>query len=89
MSTETQRTATDFHRAHSDLDDEGKYYRFNVDRGLATIGLEEADEAKRIKGLTDAYLTEQSTYSLIKRCARTLGNPIVSAPSSSLQSMST
>lgn len=89
MSTETQTTANDFHRAHSDLDDEGKYYRFNVARGLATIGLEEADKAKRIKELTDAYLTEQSTHTSIRRCARTLGNPIVTAPSSSLQSMST
>lgn len=89
ISTETQTTANEFHRANSDLDDEGKYYRFNVARGLATIGLEEANEAKRIKELTDAYLTEQSTHTSIKRCARTLGNPIVSAPSSSLQSMST
>ena len=66
MSTETQTTANDFHRAHSDLDDEGKYHRSNVARGLATIGLEEADEAKRIKELTDAYLTEQSTHNLTR-----------------------
>jgi hypothetical protein len=89
MSTETQTTANDFHRTNSDLDDEGRYYRFNVGRGLAGIGLEEANEAKRIKELTDAYLIEQSTYSSIRRCAKTLGNSIVSAPQEMLQSMST
>lgn len=89
ISTETQTTATEFHRANSDLDDEGKYYRFNVARGLALIGLEEANEAKRIKELTDAYLTEQSTFSLIRKCARALVDPIVSAHASNLQSMST
>jgi hypothetical protein len=71
----------------TDLDDEGKYYRFNVARGLAAIGLEEASEAKRIKELTDAYLTEQSTYSSIRKCAKTLGDSIVSTPSASSQSM--
>jgi hypothetical protein len=89
MSTETQTTANEFHRTNSDLDDEGKYYRFNVGRGLAGIGLEEANEAKRIKELTDAYLVEQSTYSSIRKCARTLGDSIVFAPTNTLQSTST
>lgn len=89
ISTESQTTANEFHRTNSDLDDEGKYYRFNVARGLALVGLEEANEAKRIKELTDAYLTEQSTYNMVRKCATTLGNPIVSANASNLQSMST
>jgi predicted acylesterase/phospholipase RssA len=86
MSTETQTTANEFHRNNSDLDDDGRYYRFNVGRGLAGIGLEEANEAKRIKDLTDAYLVEQSTYSSIKKCARTLGDSIVSTAPETLQS---
>jgi hypothetical protein len=89
MSTETQNTANDFHRNHSDLDDDGRYYRFNVGRGLAGIGLEEANEVGRIKELTDAYLVEQSTYSSIRKCAKTLDNSIVSAPPEGLQSTST
>jgi hypothetical protein len=89
ISTETQTTANEFHRINSDLDDEGKYYRFNVARGLVAIGLEEANEAKRIKEMTDAFLTEQCTYSSIRRCAKTLGDSIVFAPQINLQSMST
>jgi predicted acylesterase/phospholipase RssA len=89
MSTETQTTANEFHRNNSDLDDDGRYYRFNVGRGLAGIGLEEANEAGRIKELTDAYLVEQSTYSSIRKCARTLGDSIVSAAPETLQSTST
>lgn len=88
ISTETQTTANEFHRTYSDLDDDGKYYRFNVGRGLAGIGLEEANEVRRIKDLTDAYLTEQNTHSSIRKCARTLGDSIVSAPADNLQSMS-
>lgn len=80
IATETQATADDFHRTNSDLDEEGKYYRFNVSRGLAAIGLEESKQVERIKELTDSYLTEQSTHSSIKRCARVLGNPIISLP---------
>lgn len=87
IATETQTTANEFHRTNSDLDDEGKYYRFNVARGLASIGLEEASESKRIKELTDVYLTEQSTYSSIRKCAKTLGDSIISVTSASSQSM--
>jgi hypothetical protein len=89
MSTETQTTANEFHRNNSDLDDDGRYYRFNVGRGLAGIGLEEANEAGRIKDLTDAYLVEQSTYSSIRKCAKTLGDSIISAAPGTLQSTST
>lgn len=87
MNTETQTTANDFHRANSDLDDEGKYFHFNVARGLAAIGLEEADEAKRIKEMTDAYLTEQSTYSVIRKCAKAMGTTIASQAHNEMQSM--
>lgn len=86
MSTETQSTATEFHRSHSDLDEEMRYYRFNVDRGLAAIGLEEAKKAARIKELTDVYLAEQVVFQTIRRCARMLGEPILAAPEASQQS---
>lgn len=86
---EAQITANDFHREHSDLDDEGKYYRFNVARGFAAFGVEEATDATRIKEKTDAYLNEQSIHSLVRKCARALGDAIVPAPTNSQQSMST
>lgn len=87
MSTETETTAADFHQSHSDLDDELRYYRFNVARGLAAIGLEEADKAARIKEITDVYLKEQSTFSAIKRCAKMLGEPIMITAEANIQSM--
>ena len=34
LATETEKTAQQFHRDKSHLDDEGRYYRFNVDRGM-------------------------------------------------------
>jgi predicted acylesterase/phospholipase RssA len=34
LATETEQTAQRFHRHNSQLDDQGRYYRFNVDRGL-------------------------------------------------------
>lgn len=87
MSTETETTAAEFHRSHSDLDDQMRYYRFNVARGLASIGLEEAEKAARIKELTDVYLEEQSIFQAIRRCAKMLGEPIMAAPEASQQSM--
>jgi hypothetical protein len=89
IATEAQTTADDFHQTNSDLDDDrGRYYRFNVGRGLAGIGLDEASEARRIEDLADAYLMLQSTISPIRKCARALGGPIVSAPPNQYQSMS-
>jgi hypothetical protein len=77
MSTEKETTANEFHKHHSDLDKEGRYYRFNVAEGLAGIGLEEAKKAPRIKALTDQYLGRQSTHNAMTKCARVLFDPVV------------
>jgi hypothetical protein len=47
--TETEKTAERFQRDKSDLDDEGRYYRLNVDRGLEDIGLEESKKKRRLQ----------------------------------------
>lgn len=78
ISTETEVTANGFHQTNSDLDDEGRYYRFNVDKGLAEIGLDKADEIKRVKDLTDEFLKLQTNQSAIKKCAVKMGEPIIS-----------
>ncbi len=52
LATETEKTAQQFHRDKSYLDDGGRYYRFNVDRGLEEIGLEESKKKKEIAAAT-------------------------------------
>jgi len=77
IATETEETADMFLQDHSDLDEEGRYYRFNVPRGLASIGMEDAAEAPHVKDYTDAYLRPQHTYKALRMCAKSLGGPIV------------
>jgi hypothetical protein len=37
IATETEKTAESFHRAHSDLDDRNRCFRFNVSHGLEIL----------------------------------------------------
>ncbi|KAF1352908.1 hypothetical protein EJ07DRAFT_158921 [Lizonia empirigonia] len=48
MATETEQTAERFRRERQLLDSTGRYYRFNVMRGLEDIGLEEAAKVKEL-----------------------------------------
>ncbi|KAL3426622.1 phosphorylase superfamily protein [Phlyctema vagabunda] len=56
IATETEQTAEKFRRDKSQLDDRGQYYRFNVDRGLEDIGLEELKKTKEIAAATRRYV---------------------------------
>jgi hypothetical protein len=46
IATDTEMIAEGFRREPPLLDNTGRYYRFNVVRGLEDIGLEEAKEIK-------------------------------------------
>jgi predicted acylesterase/phospholipase RssA len=70
--TETEKTAQRFHRDKSDLDDDGRYYRFNVDRGLEEIGLEESRKKKEIAAATRRYLDSQAVFKQVKACANSI-----------------
>jgi hypothetical protein len=72
IATETEKTAQQFHRDKSDLDDEGLYYRFNVDRGLEGIGLEESKKTKEIAAATRRYLESQAVFKQMKACANSI-----------------
>lgn len=72
LATETERTAEQFRRDKSSLDDEGRYYRFNVDRGLEDIGLEESKKTKEIAAATGQYITSQAIFKQMKACAANL-----------------
>ncbi|KAK5459541.1 hypothetical protein LTS15_003670 [Exophiala xenobiotica] len=69
MATETEQTAERFRRNKAYLDDEGRYYRFNVARGLDEIGLEESKKKKEMAAATRRYVTSQEVRKQMKACA--------------------
>ncbi|KXX75712.1 Kinesin light chain [Madurella mycetomatis] len=72
LATETEKTAEHFRRDKPDLDDEGRYYRFNVDRGLEEIGLEESKKKNEIAAATRRYVESQAVFKQIKACANAI-----------------
>jgi predicted acylesterase/phospholipase RssA len=72
MSTETERTAEAFQRAHSDLDDTNRYFRFNVRNGLEKVGLEDSSQKDTVMAVTRRYVESQDTFKLMKLCALNL-----------------
>lgn len=74
MATDTQRTAETFQQEHASLDREGRYFRFNVDRGLENVGLQESAKKDIIASSTRNYLSTQTVQNNIKRCGELLGS---------------
>jgi hypothetical protein len=72
LATETEKTARQFHTDKSTLDDEGRYYRFNVDHGLEEIGLEESKKKKEIAAATRHYIESQAVFKQMNACARAM-----------------
>lgn len=72
IATEAEQTAETFlqHKAH--LDDAGRYYRFNVARGLEDIGLEESKRKKEIAAATRRYITSRGVFKQSQACADNL-----------------
>jgi hypothetical protein len=56
ITIETEQTVERFRRDKSQLDNSGRYYRFNVDRGLEEIGLEESKKKKEITTAIRRYV---------------------------------
>jgi predicted acylesterase/phospholipase RssA len=69
IATETEVTAEKFRRERPLLDSTGRYYRFNVVRGLEDIGLEEAKKAKEIAAATRRYISSQEVHKQMQACA--------------------
>ena len=72
IATETEKTAESFHRTHSDLDDGNRYFRFNVQHGLESIGLEDAAQKNRIMAATSRYVALESVMKQMKLCGNNL-----------------
>ncbi|KAI8935807.1 hypothetical protein NX059_007324 [Plenodomus lindquistii] len=69
IATETEQTAERFRRERGLLDSTGRYYRFNVVRGLDDIGLEEAKKVKEMAAATRLYISSQEVYRQMQACA--------------------
>ena len=72
LATETEKTAEQFRRDKSILDDEGRYVRFNVDHGLEHIGLEESAKKSEIAAATGRYIASQAVVKQMEACAANL-----------------
>lgn len=68
IATETEQTAERFRRDKAHLDDTGRYYRFNVTRGLEDIGLEESKRKKDIAAATRRYVGLQDVLKQMQAC---------------------
>ncbi|KAL1835370.1 hypothetical protein VTJ49DRAFT_6917 [Mycothermus thermophilus] len=79
LATET-KTARQFHRDKSHLDDEGRYYRFNVDRGLEEIRLEESKKKTEIAAATRRYVESQAVFKQMKACANNIAGRVYYGP---------
>ncbi|KAH7072022.1 hypothetical protein BKA63DRAFT_554892 [Paraphoma chrysanthemicola] len=69
IATETEQTAERFRRERQLLDSTGRYYRFNVVRGLEEIGLEEAAKVKEMAAATRRYIASQEVHKQMEACA--------------------
>jgi hypothetical protein len=69
IATETEQTAEKFRREKPLLDSTGRYYRFNVVRGLEDIGLEESKKVKQIAAATRRYIGSQDVFKQMQACA--------------------
>jgi hypothetical protein len=58
-----------FRRERLLLDSTGRYYRFNVVRGLEDIGLEEAKKVKEMAAATRRYISSQEVHKQMQACA--------------------
>lgn len=69
IATETEQTAERFRQDKKHLDNTGRYYRFNVTRGLEDIGLEESKKRKEIAAATRRYVKTQDVLKQMQACA--------------------
>ncbi|KAF2175094.1 hypothetical protein K469DRAFT_81105 [Zopfia rhizophila CBS 207.26] len=56
ISTETEETEKRFFKNHKHLGVGDRYFRFNVDKGLGGVGLDEHQKVDKVEAATEAYL---------------------------------
>lgn len=73
VSADSEATANMFIRENTDLDDDNRYFRFNVPNGLADIRPNKVDELDTIVCATQDYISQELVHKYIRKCARSLG----------------
>ncbi|KAI8945925.1 hypothetical protein F4801DRAFT_97997 [Xylaria longipes] len=63
IATETEQTHLRFLKSHEDLGLRGRYFRFNVNKGLIGIGLDDHTKVGTIEAATRFYLDSPETQS--------------------------
>ncbi|KAK4918384.1 hypothetical protein LTR49_013776 [Elasticomyces elasticus] len=72
IAIDCQKAAEDFQRDHPGMCRENRFYRFDVDRGLGDIGLEEADKVKEIRAATRLYVQLERVHTDLEACSEKL-----------------
>lgn len=67
IATETEQTAERFRRDKTHLDNIGRYYRFNVDRGLEELGLKKRRRKQRLQQRRGGTLGRRKCISECRR----------------------
>jgi hypothetical protein len=75
IATETERTANEFRREYRGLDDRNAYYRFNVNKGLEKVGLEDAKSRTEIASMTQAYMRQGETLKALRQFQTSMTSP--------------
>lgn len=72
MATETEQTEARFIARWRQYYDLKRYFRFNVDRGLEGIGLEEYKEQGVMEATTESYLDHTAQITRVRDCVLNL-----------------
>lgn len=75
LVTETELSAERFRRDKIDLVEDGRYYRFNVPRGLEDVGLDDSKKRSEVIRATSRYATSQAVSAQLNACGRMLLGP--------------
>ena len=72
ITMDTEYTAEVFRREHRELAIENRYFRFNVEKGLEKIGLEDSKRRNAIVAATRRYYESQAVLEQMQACRETL-----------------
>ncbi len=72
IATETEETEKKFIARWRKHFDENRYFRFNVDQGLQTIGLDEYKKKGVMESATERYLVHQAQKNRVRDCIQNL-----------------
>lgn len=72
IATETERTQSDFISRWAKQSDENRYFRFNIDQGLQSIGLDEYEKQGQMEAATELYLTHAAQKFRVRGCIQNL-----------------